>query len=201
MVHLHIHQYMEEILTIPLPLTNSHILLFPLSHWGHPHRYPCRIRSLNLVRVHPQPLDITLVVVEVPLLPICHMDHIHRTFHIFHFLVLPSRFILHRDNHMSVNFVHPFPIQQVHTFEQLNTTNLTHKKKGKNQNNDNLGPGGNDPHNHPAGGHQYQDPQGGTNNNQPQQGKKKNLRTNFPCAICGEYGHYTHHCPQIPDLQ
>jgi hypothetical protein len=80
-------------------------------------------------------------------------------------------------------------------------TNLTHKKIGKNQNNDNPRLGGNDPHNHPTGGNQYQDPQRGTNNNQPRQGKRTNLRTNFPCAICGEYGHYTHNFPQIHDLQ
>jgi hypothetical protein len=79
--------------------------------------------------------------------------------------------------------------------------NLTHKQKGKNRSNDNPGPGGNDPHNHPARGNQYQDPQGGTNNNQPQKGKNINIQTNFPCAICGEYGNYTHHCPQIIDLQ
>jgi hypothetical protein len=69
--------------------------------------------------------------------------------------------------HASVKFFHPFPIQQVHEFEQLNTNNLTHKKKGKNGNNDNLGPGRNDPHNHPVGGNRYQDPEGGTNNNLP----------------------------------
>jgi hypothetical protein len=38
--------------------------------------------------------------------------------HTFHFLVLHSRFLLHKDNHMSaVNFVQPSPIQQLHTFE------------------------------------------------------------------------------------
>jgi hypothetical protein len=70
-------------------------------------------------------------------------------------------------SHVDVNFIQAFPIQQVHTFEQLNMTNLTHNKKGKNRNNDNPRQGGNDPHNHPTGGNQYQDPQGGTNNNQP----------------------------------
>ena len=24
---------------------------------------------------------------------------------------------------------------------------------------------------------------------------------NFPCALCGEYGHYTHHFPQIYDFK
>jgi hypothetical protein len=27
---------------------------------------------------------------------------------------------------------------------------------------------------------------------------KQNIRTNFACAICAEYGHYTHHFPSIP---
>jgi hypothetical protein len=27
---------------------------------------------------------------------------------------------------------------------------------------------------------------------------KQNIRTNFFCAICAEYGHYTHHFPSIP---
>jgi hypothetical protein len=27
---------------------------------------------------------------------------------------------------------------------------------------------------------------------------QKNIRTNFACAICSEYGHYTHHFPSIP---
>jgi hypothetical protein len=26
----------------------------------------------------------------------------------------------------------------------------------------------------------------------------KGLRTKFACAICSEYGHYTHHCPALP---
>jgi hypothetical protein len=39
--------------------------------------------------------------------------------------------------YIDVNFVQPSPIQQVHYFEHLNTTNLAHqlnnaKKKGKN---------------------------------------------------------------------
>jgi hypothetical protein len=56
----------------------------------------------------------------------------------------------------------------------------------------------------PLGGNQNQgnqNPQGGNNNNQPHQGRNNNLRTNFPCALCGEYGHYTHHCPQIVDFK
>jgi hypothetical protein len=83
--------------------------------------------------------------------------------------------------------------------------NLSHqpnnaKKKGKNRNNNNPGPGGNNPQqNHPTRGNQ--NPQGGNNNNQPLQGKKNNLITNFPCTLCGEYGHYTHHFPQIVDYK
>jgi hypothetical protein len=26
---------------------------------------------------------------------------------------------------------------------------------------------------------------------------KQNIRTNFACSICTDYGHYTHHCPSI----
>jgi hypothetical protein len=29
---------------------------------------------------------------------------------------------------------------------------------------------------------------------------KKGLRTNFTCAICSEYGHYTHHFPALPQF-
>ena len=29
-------------------------------------------------------------------------------------------------------------------------------------------------------------------------GKGKALRTNHACIICSNYGHYTHHCPEIP---
>jgi hypothetical protein len=112
--------------------------------------------------------------------------------------------------HDDINFVQPSPIQHVLDFEQLNTENPVHQpnnsnNKGKNQNNKNLGPGGNNPQqNHPARGNDNQgnlNLQGGSNNNQPQQGKTKNLKTNFPCALCGEYGHYTHHCPQIADYK
>ena len=28
--------------------------------------------------------------------------------------------------------------------------------------------------------------------------KNKLLQTNHPCAICGLYGHYSHHCPNFP---
>jgi hypothetical protein len=30
--------------------------------------------------------------------------------------------------------------------------------------------------------------------------RKKGLQTNFSCAICSEYGHYTHHCPGLPQF-
>jgi hypothetical protein len=29
----------------------------------------------------------------------------------------------------------------------------------------------------------------------------KGLRTKFTCAICSEYGHYTHHCPALPHFR
>jgi len=60
--------------------------------------------------------------------------------------------------HVGVNFVHPSPIQQFHTFENLNMENPAHqsnntKNKGKNQNNNNPGPGGNNSQqNQPARG-------------------------------------------------
>jgi hypothetical protein len=43
----------------------------------------------------------------------------------------------HGQPHTGINFLHPSPIQQLHTFEQLNTENPAHKsnnakKKGKN---------------------------------------------------------------------
>ena len=31
--------------------------------------------------------------------------------------------------------------------------------------------------------------------------RDKSLRTNHPCAICGVYGHYTNHCPDLPDYR
>jgi hypothetical protein len=111
--------------------------------------------------------------------------------------------------HTGVNFVQPSPIQQYQNFEQLNMENPTHqsnnaKKKGKNRNNNNPGQGGNHPQqNQPVGGNQNpgnQNPQGG-NNNKRQGKNNNNLRTNFPCALCGEFGHYTHHCPQITDFK
>ena len=88
-------------------------------------------------------------------------------------------------------------------------TNPTHqpnnaKKKGENWNNNNSGKGGSHPQqNQPIGGNQNlgnQNPQGG-NNNKRQGKNNNNLQTNFPCALCGEFGHYTHHCPQIIDFK
>jgi hypothetical protein len=110
----------------------------------------------------------------------------------------------HGQPHADVNFVHPSPIQQLHTFEQLNATNLIHqqkntKKKGKNRYNNNPGLGGNNPQqNHLTGGNQNHQ---GDNNNKRQGKNNNNLRTNFPYALCGEYRHYTHHCPQIVDFK
>jgi hypothetical protein len=88
--------------------------------------------------------------------------------------------------------------------------NLSHqsnnaKKKGKNQKNNNLRLGGNNPlQNQPIGGNQNQgnqNPQGDNNNKCQGRKKNNNLRTNFPCAPCGENGHYTHHFAQISDFQ
>jgi hypothetical protein len=109
--------------------------------------------------------------------------------------------------HAGVNFVQPSAAQQYQNFEQLNTANPTHpsnnaKKKGWNRNNNNPGQGGNQPPQHqPTGGNQNQgnqNPQGGNNNKR--QGRN-NVKTIFPCALCGEFGHYTHHCPQIADFK
>jgi hypothetical protein len=52
--------------------------------------------------------------------------------------------------HVGVKFVQPSPIQKFENFEQLNMENLAHqsnnaKKKGKNLNNNNPGPWGNNP--------------------------------------------------------
>jgi hypothetical protein len=112
--------------------------------------------------------------------------------------------------HGGFNSIQPSPIQQLHNFEQLNTENPAHlsnnaKKKGKNPNNNNPRlEGGNPQQNPPTGGKQNQgnpNPQGGNSNNQLRQGRKNNIRTNFPCALYGEYGHYTHHFPQIVDFK
>jgi hypothetical protein len=79
------------------------------------------------------------------------------------------------------------------------------RKKGKNRNNNNPGLGGNQnqpQQNQPAGGNQNtgnQNPQGGDNKSQGK--NNNNIRTNFPCSLCGEFGHYTHHCPQIVDFE
>jgi hypothetical protein len=111
--------------------------------------------------------------------------------------------------HAGVNFVQPSPIQQYQNFEQLNTKNPAHpsnsaKKKVCNRNNNNPGQGGNQPQqNQPTGGnqnHENQNPQGGNNNRH--QGRNKNtIKTNFPCALCSDFGHYTHHFPQIIDFK
>ena len=31
--------------------------------------------------------------------------------------------------------------------------------------------------------------------------RDKSLRTNHPCALCDVYGHYSHHCPDLPDFR
>ena len=31
--------------------------------------------------------------------------------------------------------------------------------------------------------------------------RDKSLRNNHSCAICGIYGHYTNHCPDLPDYR
>jgi hypothetical protein len=108
--------------------------------------------------------------------------------------------------HAGVNFVQPSAAQQYQNFEQLNTANPTHPsnnaKQGWNWNNNNPGQGGNQPQqNQPAWGNQNQgnqNPQGG--NNYKRQGRN-NIKTIHPCALCGEFGHYTHHCPQIADFK
>jgi hypothetical protein len=109
--------------------------------------------------------------------------------------------------HAGVNFVQPSAVQQYQNFEQLNTANPPHpannnRRKGKNRNNNNPGQGGNHPpQNQPPGGNQNQgnqNPQGGNNNRR--QGRNT-VKTNHPCALCGVYGHYTHHCPQIADFK
>jgi hypothetical protein len=105
-----------------------------------------------------------------------------------------------------VNFVQPSAAQQYQNFEQLNTTNPTHPSNNAQQgwtwNNNNPGQGWNQPQqNQLAWGNQHpgnQNPQGG--NNYKRQGRN-NIKTIHPCALCGEFGHYTHHCPQIADFK
>ena len=31
--------------------------------------------------------------------------------------------------------------------------------------------------------------------------RDKSLRTNQSCALCGVYGHYSHHCPNLPEYR
>ena len=31
--------------------------------------------------------------------------------------------------------------------------------------------------------------------------RNKELRTNHACALCGLYGHYSHHCQELPEFQ
>jgi hypothetical protein len=110
--------------------------------------------------------------------------------------------------HAGVNFVQPSATQQYQNFEQLNTANPTNpsnnnRRKGRNRNNNNNpGQGGNQPPQHPpTGGNQNQvnqTPQGGNNNKR--QGWNM-VKTIHPCALCGVYGHYTHHFPQIADFK
>jgi hypothetical protein len=107
--------------------------------------------------------------------------------------------------HAGVNFVQPSAAQQYQNFEQLNTANPSNnaKKKGRNMNNNNPGQGGNQPPQHqPTGGNQNQgnqNPQGGNNNNKRK--GRNNIKNIHPCALCGEFSHYTHHCPQITDFK
>jgi hypothetical protein len=106
-----------------------------------------------------------------------------------------------------VNFVQPSAAQQYQNFEQLNTANPTNpsnnnRRKGRNRNNNNPNQGGNQPpQQQPTGGNPNQgnqNPQGGNNNKR--QGRNT-VKTIHPCALCGVYGHYTHHCPQIADFK
>jgi hypothetical protein len=68
----------------------------------------------------------------------------------------------HGQPHANIKFFHLSPIQQIHTFEQLNMENPSHesnnaKNKGKNRNNNNTKPGGNNlQQNQPAGGNHNQ---------------------------------------------
>jgi hypothetical protein len=90
----------------------------------------------------------------------------------------------------------------------LNTANPTNpsnnnRRKGRNRNNNiNPGQGRNQPPQHPpTRGNPIQgnqNPQGG--NKKKRQGRNT-VKTIHPCALCGVYGHYTHHCPQIDDFK
>jgi hypothetical protein len=139
-------------------------------------------------------------------------DHYHNIIRTFHFLVPPNLFLDHKDNHMlGLIFFNHLLFSSSKNFEHMNTVNPSHQsnnaiKKGKKQNNNNLGPGGNQnqpQQNQPVGGNQNQgnqNSQGGNNNKC--QGKNNNcIQTNFPFALCSEYGQYAHHCPQIVDFK
>jgi hypothetical protein len=110
--------------------------------------------------------------------------------------------------HVGVNFVQPSPIQQFQNFEQLNTENpisrIMPKIKEKTEtiiipdqeeitpNKTNL-----------LGAIRIKGtrtPKGEITTNTKERITITSL-TNFPCALCGEYGHYTHHFPQIVDFK
>jgi hypothetical protein len=112
--------------------------------------------------------------------------------------------------HVGVNFVQPSPIQQFQNFEQLNTENpwpisrIMPKRKEKTEtiiiqdqgeitpNKTNLLGATRIKGTRTPKGEITTNAKGKNNNN---------LQTNFPCALCGEYGHYTHHFPQIVDFK
>jgi hypothetical protein len=97
----------------PPPLYQQSYPVVPPQSLGAPPLVPMLYPVSQSSMGPPQPLDITVPVVEVPLIPIRHMDPIHRTIHISHFLVLPSWLILHRDNHMSTSTLFiPFPFNR-----------------------------------------------------------------------------------------
>ena len=76
-------------------------------------------------------------------------------------------------------------------------------KKGKNKPKGNPGQGGNNrerPSQSQAGWNSNRNKNQEWSNPQ-RQNNRANLWTNHSCLICGEYDHYTHHCPDLPELK
>jgi hypothetical protein len=136
MVKINIYNHMEGHLITLLPLTNIHILLFPLIRWGTPTSTPDAFGLSIKYRSTPNPTydpnsggSTSTYYTPYGSFP--------QNNPYFPFLGPPQPVVPPpKQPHVGSNFVHPSPIQQVHDFEQLNMETLAHqlnnsKNKGK----------------------------------------------------------------------